>query len=286
MTVTWGSCGHGNVASWLPVFVSGPPPVGIGHLQDGVLLILIQLQVLWRHGRVVVLCCDGHAYRGSLRLRRLRGQSPARFLLNRQRQDGGGVITKAVDVESGMCDCLHLCRGRRKRFPGCSPVGVPGKSCSWHGLGPRWRSFSDCCRVSPKPDPQSHHLCYPAPCSPWLVWPPGGSTARPHPSRNRDGTSAGGPCCSTPLQTGKHRHLPSHQTKLFMCTFTRNEQRQSSLVNALTVFKGLYPSGTGVLILCKNVQRPLVIHDLRFKKKKCVWDRCEYLYLFLHATFF
>lgn len=50
-----------------PIFVPGSPPVGIGHLQDGVLLIFPQLQVLWRLGLVVVLCYDGHAHRWALR---------------------------------------------------------------------------------------------------------------------------------------------------------------------------------------------------------------------------
>lgn len=118
------ACGRQNAVAWLPIFVSGPPPVGIGHLQDGVLLILNQLQVLLRHGRVVVLCCDGRAYRGSLWLRR---QRPARFLLNRQRRDGGGAVTKAGGGVKGVR--LYLCRGRRERFPGCPSVWVPGKSC-------------------------------------------------------------------------------------------------------------------------------------------------------------
>lgn len=59
-------------------------------------------------------------------------------------------------------------------------------------------------------------------------------------------------------------------------------------MNALTVFKGLYPSGSGVLVLRKNVQRPLVIHDLWFFKKKSVQEHCEdsYLSIFSHDAFF
>lgn len=64
-----------------PIFVSGFPPVGVGPLQDGVLLVLPQLQVLGSHWCVIVLSYYSHACRLCLRLRWSWRQRATRFFL-------------------------------------------------------------------------------------------------------------------------------------------------------------------------------------------------------------
>ena len=64
--------------------------------------------------------------------------------------------------------------------------------------------------ISDQRESCSHHFYYPALCNPWPVWLPAGSTATPHPSSNKDGTSARDPCWSEPLCTGTDTHTHRH----------------------------------------------------------------------------
>lgn len=119
-----------------PIFVSGSPPVRISHLQDGVLFILLQLQVLWCHGCVIILCYDSHAYLWSRRLRRQKLNRALLKLINLMDQS-------SKNVNSIWKDCLYLCWGRGKRFPRSPSVRwFRSKACSWHHLWYKWNVFS------------------------------------------------------------------------------------------------------------------------------------------------